>query len=195
MLLCAAALHLAVAAPPAVLNGTDLKGHDIGDLPLRHGTSWAEGTSACAAACAKARGCGGWVFVASPQLAGPRCVLKAKGACRPIPRPGCSAGLLAPSCGGDGPAPPPPPPRPRPRFQCGFHAQVEAGASADTNGPVYVNGWYHLFAQYRPGASRDGMEWFHWISRDLLGWTALVSVPVHDMYLDGRSQPSNHAVV
>lgn len=55
----------------------------------------------------------------------------------------------------------------------GFHAHVPSGATADTNGPVYYNGWYHLFAQYRPGTSGHPHYWYHWASRDLLGWAPL----------------------
>eukprot|EP01043_Picozoa_sp_COSAG02_P066661 COSAG02_NODE_10448_length_1939_cov_1.531522_1_plen_524_part_00 len=55
----------------------------------------------------------------------------------------------------------------------GFHAHVPSGATADTNGPVYYNGWFHLFAQYRPGTSGHPHYWYHWASRDLLGWAQL----------------------
>ena len=59
------------------------------------------------------------------------------------------------------------------RFEPGFHAHVPSGATADTNSPLYFNGWYHLFSQYRPGASGHPHLWYHWASRDLLGWAQL----------------------
>ena len=55
---------------------------------------------------------------------------------------------------------------PAPKFQTTFHAQVLSGDTADTNGPLFFNGWYHLFAQYRPGNSGHPHFWYHWASQD-----------------------------
>eukprot|EP01052_Picozoa_sp_SAG31_P009348 SAG31_NODE_489_length_14938_cov_5.644113_3_plen_557_part_00 len=162
------AVPLLLAPSLMVLNGTDVKGGTVHGFALPSATTYSQGVSACSAAClAKASTCAAWVFVQTSKLGGPRCVLKAADAgCRQIPRTGCVSAVM--NC--SKPAPPAPPLDP---YRTGFHAHVPSGATADTNGPMYFGGWYHLFAQYRPGTSGHPHYWYHWASKDLLGWSQL----------------------
>ena len=152
-----------------VLNDTDMKGRTVGGFALPAATTYNQGVAACSSACLNTSSgtCAAWVFVQTRQLGGPRCVLKAADAgCRLLPRTGCVSAVV--NC--SKPAPPAPPPDP---YRTGFHAHVPSGATADTNGPMYFGGWYHLFAQYRPGSSGHPHYWYHWASKDLLGWSQL----------------------
>ena len=58
----------------------------------------------------------------------------------------------------------------RPRF----HYTPEKGWINDPNGLIYVDGQYHLFAQYYPHDTKWGpMHWSHAVSDDLLHWQHL----------------------
>ncbi|KAL2508821.1 Beta-fructofuranosidase [Forsythia ovata] len=53
----------------------------------------------------------------------------------------------------------------------GFHFQSEKNW---INGPMYYNGFYHLFYQYNPnGAVWGNIVWAHSISKDLINWKKL----------------------
>ncbi|CAF5193806.1 unnamed protein product, partial [Rotaria magnacalcarata] len=44
----------------------------------------------------------------------------------------------------------------------------------DPNGPVYFNGYYHMFFQYNPNAAVWGdMHWAHSYSKDMVHWIHL----------------------
>jgi beta-fructofuranosidase len=44
----------------------------------------------------------------------------------------------------------------------------------DPNGPIYWNGWYHMFFQYNPNAAVWGdMHWAHAVSEDMIHWRHL----------------------
>ncbi|VVB05009.1 unnamed protein product [Arabis nemorensis] len=46
--------------------------------------------------------------------------------------------------------------------------------STDPNGPVYYEGFYHLFYQYNPkGATWGNIVWGHSVSKDLVNWEVL----------------------
>jgi beta-fructofuranosidase len=71
-----------------------------------------------------------------------------------------AAGLTAPATGlaSD-------PHRPR------FHFLPPANWMNDPNGPLWWQGWYHMFYQHNPKAARwDTMHWGHAVSPDLLHW-------------------------
>src|SRR5579862_784503 len=55
-----------------------------------------------------------------------------------------------------------------------FHVIAPAQWMNDPNGPIYHNGYYHLFYQLHPFSDSDGTKyWGHVRSRDLLKWEHL----------------------
>ncbi len=55
-----------------------------------------------------------------------------------------------------------------------FHLLPARNWMNDPNGPIYVNGNYHMFFQYNPNAAVWGdMSWNHAISPDMLHWKHL----------------------
>ena len=61
------------------------------------------------------------------------------------------------------------------KYRPQFHFSVRGGGLGDVNGPVYLNGEYHLFGQHWPfqGASArnpGSIVWAHAISTDLVHW-------------------------
>ncbi|KAK4431625.1 Beta-fructofuranosidase, soluble isoenzyme I [Sesamum alatum] len=53
------------------------------------------------------------------------------------------------------------------------------------NGPLYYNGWYHLFYQYNPDSAVWGkITWGHAVSRDLIHWLHLPYAMVPDQWYD-----------
>lgn len=55
-----------------------------------------------------------------------------------------------------------------------FHLLPAKNWMNDPNGPIYFNGFYHMFFQYNPLAATWGdMSWNHAISPDMLHWTHL----------------------
>ncbi|EPS69453.1 cell-wall invertase, partial [Genlisea aurea] len=56
----------------------------------------------------------------------------------------------------------------------GFHFQPTKHWINDPNGPMYFNGFYHLFYQYNPkGAVWGNIVWAHSVSKDLISWKKL----------------------
>ncbi|XP_020205963.2 beta-fructofuranosidase, insoluble isoenzyme 1 [Cajanus cajan] len=56
----------------------------------------------------------------------------------------------------------------------GYHFQPPKNWINDPNGPMYYNGYYHLFYQYNPEGSVWGnIVWAHSVSKDLINWKAL----------------------
>ncbi|KAH6804163.1 Glycosyl hydrolases family 32 protein [Perilla frutescens var. frutescens] len=53
------------------------------------------------------------------------------------------------------------------------------------NGPLFYNGWYHLFYQYNPDSAVWGIiTWGHAVSRDLIHWLHLPFAMVPDHWYD-----------
>ena len=84
------------------LNGTDIHGGELKalDFKMPKGTSDAAGIAQCAAVCSNHSECGAYVFVSQsgPTPGGPRCALKAVGACALHPRKGVFSGYKNSSC-------------------------------------------------------------------------------------------------
>nr|CAB76674.1 invertase, putative [Solanum tuberosum] len=56
----------------------------------------------------------------------------------------------------------------------GYHFQPEKHWINDPNAPMYFNGVYHLFYQYKPNGSVWGnIVWAHSVSKDLINWINL----------------------
>lgn len=61
-----------------------------------------------------------------------------------------------------------------PALKTGYHFRPPLNWINDPNGPLYYNGYYHLFYQYNPkGAVWGNIVWAHSVSRDLINWIAL----------------------
>ena len=59
-------------------------------------------------------------------------------------------------------------------FYTHFHAQPLKNWLNDPNGPMYINGKYHLFFQYNPNGPKWGdMHWYHMVSTDMVHWKHL----------------------
>ena len=58
-------------------------------------------------------------------------------------------------------------------FRPEVHYTAEKGWINDPNGLTYVDGTYHLFAQYYPEPRKGPKHWSHAVSQDLLHWQHL----------------------
>nr|ADF27779.1 soluble acid invertase 1 [Phelipanche ramosa] len=66
-----------------------------------------------------------------------------------------------------------------------YHFQPEKNWINDPNGPLYYNGWYHLFYQYNPDSAVWGnITWGHAVSMDLIHWLHLPLSVVPDQWYD-----------
>lgn len=55
-----------------------------------------------------------------------------------------------------------------------FHFHAPAQWMNDPNGPIYADGWFHIFYQFNPYGDQWGhMHWGHARSRDLVNWEHL----------------------
>jgi beta-fructofuranosidase len=55
-----------------------------------------------------------------------------------------------------------------------FHLLPARNWMNDPNGPIYINGQYHMFFQYNPKAAVWGnMSWAHAVSPDMIHWKHL----------------------
>ncbi|XP_072994670.1 beta-fructofuranosidase 1-like isoform X1 [Typha latifolia] len=78
----------------------------------------------------------------------------------------------------------------------GFHFQPEKNWMNDPNGPVYYQGWYHLFYQYNPDSAVWGnISWGHAVSRDLVQWLHLPIAMVPDRWYDANGVWTGSATV
>nr|AFV59228.1 vacuolar invertase CvINV [Elsholtzia haichowensis] len=66
-----------------------------------------------------------------------------------------------------------------------YHFQPQKNWMNDPNGPLFYNGWYHLFYQYNPESAVWGLiTWGHAVSRDLIHWLHLPFAMVPDQWYD-----------
>ena len=57
------------------------------------------------------------------------------------------------------------------RYYPGYHFRPSINWMNDPNGPIFKNGWYHLFFQYNPNSDVWGdIHWGHAKSKDLIHW-------------------------
>ncbi|KAJ3672633.1 hypothetical protein LUZ60_007354 [Juncus effusus] len=78
----------------------------------------------------------------------------------------------------------------------GFHFQPEKNWMNDPNGPVYYNGWYHLFYQYNPdGPIWGNISWGHAVSHDLVNWYHLPLAMVPDQWYDSNGVWTGSATI
>ncbi|WP_226036108.1 glycoside hydrolase family 32 protein [Aquibacillus saliphilus] len=60
------------------------------------------------------------------------------------------------------------------RFRLNYHVMPPVGLLNDPNGLVYYKGYYHLFYQWNPLATKHGIKyWGHYRSKDLVNWETL----------------------
>lgn len=60
------------------------------------------------------------------------------------------------------------------RFRLHYHVMPPVGLLNDPNGVVYYKGYYHLFYQWNPLATKHGIKyWGHYRSTDLVNWETL----------------------
>jgi fructan beta-fructosidase len=90
-------------------------------------------------------------------------------------------GLIISGCAvlGDGDGDPATGPEP---FRPAFHFTPERNWMNDPNGPLYLDGRWHLFYQYNPEGDQWGViSWGHAVSDDLLHWDEQgVAIPAED---------------
>lgn len=75
-----------------------------------------------------------------------------------------------------------------------FHFQPEKNWMNDPDGPLFHQGWYHLFYQYNPDSSVWGnITWGHAVSRDLINWIHLPIAMKPDRWYDSNGVWSGSA--
>ncbi|XP_008778382.2 beta-fructofuranosidase 1-like [Phoenix dactylifera] len=78
----------------------------------------------------------------------------------------------------------------------GFHFQPPQNWMNDPNGPLWYEGWYHLFYQYNPDSPVWGIiSWGHAVSRDLVHWDHLPLVMIPDRWYDLRGVWTGSATI
>eukprot|EP00271_Cylindrocystis_brebissonii_P012981 TRINITY_DN32514_c0_g1_i1.p1 TRINITY_DN32514_c0_g1~~TRINITY_DN32514_c0_g1_i1.p1 ORF type:complete len:651 (-),score=99.35 TRINITY_DN32514_c0_g1_i1:235-2187(-) len=71
------------------------------------------------------------------------------------------------------------------QYRTRFHFQPQRNWINDPNGPIFFNGYYHLFYQYNPYSAVWGnMTWGHAVSPDLLQWSYLPIALERDQWYD-----------
>ncbi|CAH1415639.1 unnamed protein product [Lactuca virosa] len=77
-----------------------------------------------------------------------------------------------------------------------FHFQPKKNWMNDPNGPVFYNGWYHLFYQYHPDAPVWGkIVWGHAVSKDLINWRHLPIAMETDQWYDEQGVWTGSATI
>ncbi|KAI3813034.1 hypothetical protein L1987_17748 [Smallanthus sonchifolius] len=77
-----------------------------------------------------------------------------------------------------------------------FHFQPENNWMNDPNGPVFYQGWYHLFYQYHPDAPVWGkIVWGHAVSKDLINWRHLPIAMETDQWYDEQGVWTGSATI
>ncbi|KAK4743876.1 hypothetical protein SAY87_010188 [Trapa incisa] len=79
----------------------------------------------------------------------------------------------------------------------GFHFQPEKNWMNDPNGPMFYNGYYHIFYQYNPDGPiwGDKIVWGHAASKDMVEWNHLPVAMVADHWYDENGVWSGSATV
>lgn len=77
-----------------------------------------------------------------------------------------------------------------------YHFQPEKNWMNDPNGPLYYNGWYHLFYQCNPDSAVWGnITWGHSASRDLINWIHLPVALRPDRWYDENGAWTGSATI